>query len=209
MVIGIIISLFLLMWVAYRGYNLIFLAPFLDLIAGLTAGMPIFPTYTEIFMPSLANYVKTYFPIFILGAVFGKVMEESGAAHAIAHWIMKSMGSKMAIPAVVLACAVLTYGGVSLFVVAFAVYPFAAAVFKEGGIPKRLLPGSIGLGSFTATMTAFPGTPQIQNLIPVKYFGTDAFAAPVIGIIGGILMLGLGLLWLEWRKTGMLARGEN
>lgn len=209
MVIGIIISLLLLMWVAYRGYNVIFFAPFLGLFAAVTAGYPIFPTYTEIFMPALANYAKTYFPIFILGAVFGKLMEESGAAQAIAHWIMKSLGAKMAIPAVVISAGVLTYGGVSLFVVAFAVYPFAAAVFKEGGIPKRLLPGAIGSGAFTATMTAFPGTPQIQNLIPVKYFGTDAFAAPVIGTIGGILMLGLGILWLEWRKKAMLSRGED
>lgn len=209
MVFGIIISLVLLMWVAYRGYNVIFFAPFLALFAGVTAGLPIFPTYTEIFMPALANYAKTYFPIFILGAVFGKLMEESGAAQAIALWIMRSLGAKMAIPAVVLSCAVLTYGGVSLFVVAFAVYPFAAVVYKEGNIPKRLLPGTIALGSFTATMTAFPGTPQIQNLIPVKYFGTDAFAAPVIGTIGGILMFALGLLWLEWRKKGMLGRGEN
>ena len=209
MVIGIVISLFLLMWVAYRGYNVIFFAPFLGLFAAVTAGFPIFPTYTEIFMPALANYAKTYFPVFILGAVFGKIMEESGAAQAIAHWIMKSLGAKMAIPAVVLSAAVLTYGGVSLFVVAFAVYPFAAAVFKEGDIPKRLLPGSIALGSFTATMTAFPGTPQIQNLIPVKYFQTDAFAAPVIGVLGGIMMFGFGLLWLEYRKKTMLARGEN
>jgi len=209
MVIGIVISLLLLMYVAYRGYNVIFFAPFLALLAAVTAGMPIFPTYTEIFMPSLANYVKTYFPIFILGAVFGKVMEESGSAQAIAQWIMKSLGPKMAIPAVVLSCAVLTYGGVSLFVVAFAVFPFAESEFKEGNIPKRLLPGSIALGSFTFTMTAFPGTPQIQNLIPVKYFGTDAFAAPFIGIIGGILMFGLGLTWLEWRKRTLMARGEN
>jgi len=208
MVIGIVISLFLLMWIAYRGYNVIFFAPFLGLFAAVTAGYPIFPTYTEIFMPALANYAKTYFPIFILGAVFGKVMEESGAAKAIAHWIMKSMGAKFAIPAVVLSCAVLTYGGVSLFVVAFAVYPFAAAVFKEGNLPKRLIPGAIGCGSFTSTMTAFPGTPQIQNLIPVKYFQTDAFAAPIIGIIGGILMFALGMIWLEWRKNTLLARGE-
>lgn len=209
MVIGIIVSLALLMWVAYRGYNVIFFAPFLALFAAVTAGFPIFPTYTEIFMPSLGNYAKTYFPMFLLGAVFGKIMEESGAAQSIAHWITKALGTKYAVTAVVLSAAVLTYGGVSLFVVAFAVYPFAAALFKEGDIPKRLIPGAIACGSFTFTMTALPGTPQIQNMIPVKYFGTNAYAAPVTGIIAAILIAFAGIAWLEWRKKSFLAKGEN
>lgn len=209
MVIGIFLSLALLMWIAYRGYSVIFFAPFLAVLAALTAGFPVFPTYTEIFMPSLANYVKTNFPMFLLGAVFGKVMEESGAAQAIAFWITKKMGTKYAVTAVVLSAAVLTYGGVSLFVVAFAVYPFAAALFKEGNIPKRLIPASIACGSFTFTMTCLPGTPQIQNMIPVKYFTTNAFAAPVTGVVAGIIIAVAGITWLEWRKRRFLANGED
>lgn len=209
MVIGIIISLFLLMFIAYRGYSVIFWAPVLALLAALTAGYPLFASYTEIFMVKAMAYAKSYFPIFLLGAVFGKIMEETGAAKSIARWIMNTLGASKAIFAVVMSCAILTYGGVSLFVVAFAVYPFGAALFREANLPKRLIPACIALGSFTFTMTAFPGTPQIQNLIPGKYFGTDGYAAPVIGILAGLMMMIGGIAWLEWRKKNLLARGEN
>jgi len=209
MVIGIFVSLALLMWIAYRGYNVIFFAPFLAILAAVTAGFPVLPTYTEIFMPSLANYAKSYFPMFLLGAVFGKVMEESGAAQSIAYFITKKLGAKYAVVAVMLSCAILTYGGVSLFVVAFAVYPFAAALFREGNIPKRLIPAAIAAGSFTFTMTAMPGTPQIQNMIPTKYFGTNAYAAPFSGVIATIIIAVSCILWLEYRKRKFIANGED
>ena len=160
-------------------------------------------------MTNAGNYVKSFFPIFLLGAIFGKVMEMSGAAASIAQTIVKSLGSKRAILSVVLACSALTYGGVSLFVVAFAVYPFAAAIFKEADIPKRLIPGTIALGAFTYTMDALPGTPQIQNIIPTNYFGTDTYAAPLVGIIGAIIVFTGGMLWLERRRKQALAKGEG
>lgn len=209
MVLGIIISLAVLTFIAYRGYSVILFAPVAALIAVATAGLPLMPTYTEVFMPKAMAFAKSYFPVFMLGAVFGKVMEDSGLARSIAHWIMMKLGPKATIAAVVFSCAILAYGGVSIFVVAFAVYPLGAALFKEAGIPKRLLPAAIGLGSFTFAMTALPGTPQIQNLIPTKYFGTDAYAAPVLGIIAAICMAVGGLLWLECRKKKLMASGEG
>src|SRR5690606_9944491 len=127
--------------------------------------------------------------------VFGKLMEASGAAQVIAQGIVAGLGEQRAILSIVLACAVLTYGGVSLFVVAFAVYPIAAALFRHANVPKRLIPGTIALGAFTFTMTALPGTPAIQNAIPMPYFGTTPFAAPGLGLIGGVVMLVLGTLW--------------
>lgn len=208
-VIGILLSLALLMFMAYKGYSVIVFAPIFALLAAVFSGMAILPTYTEIFLPNLANYIKIYFPFFLLGAVFGKAMEESGAAKSIAKAIVNKLGTKQAMLAVVLSCAVLTYGGVSLFVVAFAVYPFAAALFKEADIPKRLLPGTIALGAFTFTMDALPGTPQIQNTIPMKFFNTDLYAAPIFGILGTILVLGVGMLYLEWRKRNARSHGEG
>ncbi|MCX7694961.1 MAG: GntP family permease, partial [Caloramator sp.] len=196
-VIGIILSLALLMYLAYRGITVLVLAPLLALLAALfTGGTPLMATYTEVYMKNLANYVRLYFPVFMLGALFGKVMEDSGSAKAIAHYIASKLGKQKAIIAVVLSCAILTYGGVSLFVVAFAVYPVAAHLFKEAGIPKRLIPGAIALGSFTFTMTALPGTPQIQNAIPMPFFGTNAYAAPILGIVAAIIMAGLGICLL-------------
>ncbi|MDD4600827.1 MAG: GntP family permease, partial [Negativicutes bacterium] len=164
-VLGIILSLFLLMFFAYRGFSVILFAPIFALLAASLQGFAVMPAYTELFMAKAVTYVKAFFPVFMLGAVFGKVMEDTGLAKSIAHAIIKGLGKERAILSVVIACAVLTYGGVSLFVVVFAVYPFAVALYKEADIPKRLLPGTIALGAFTYTMDCVPGTPQIQNLI--------------------------------------------
>lgn len=207
-VIGIVISLGLLMYLAFRGISVLILAPCLALFAAVFSGMPLIATYTQVFMPNLANYLMMYFPVFMLGAIFGKVMEDSGSAKSIAHTIATKLGKDKAILAVVLTCAILTYGGVSLFVVVFAVYPIAAHLFKEAGTPKRLMPGAIALGAFTFTMTAFPGTPQIQNAIPMPFFKTTVYAAPVLGIISGLIMFVMGTWWLMYRAKRANAKGE-
>lgn len=213
-IIGIIVSLLLLMYLAYKGISVLILAPLLACFAALmgaigTGETHLLATYTEIFMKSLGGYVTKFFPIFLLGAIFGKVMDDTGSAKSISLFICKKLGEKRAIFAIVLACAVLTYGGVSLFVVAFAVYPIAAELFRESNIPKRFVPGSIALGAFTFTMTALPGTPQIQNAIPMGYFGTDVYAAPILGIVASIIMCGGGLIWLETRVKRAMAKGEG
>ncbi|WP_461208539.1 GntP family permease [Desulfocurvus sp. DL9XJH121] len=208
-VLGIVLSLFLLMYIAYRGFSVILFAPILALLAAGLQGMPIMPTYTEIFMTKGVMYIKAFFPVFLLGAIFGKVMEDTNLAKGISHTIISKLGHKHAILSVVLSAAILTYGGVSLFVVVFAVYPFAAAMFREANIPKRLLPGCIALGSFTFTMTCIPGTPQIQNIIPTNFYGTDAFAAPVSGILAAIIVMGVGMFWLERRRKAADAVNEG
>ncbi|ANH38675.1 putative transporter [Nocardioides dokdonensis FR1436] len=206
---GIILSLVLLIVFAYRGVNVIILAPLMALLAtAFAGGLPMLATYTQVFMPALGNYLITYFPLFLLGALFGKLMDDSGAARAIAYFIVEKLGDTKAILAIVLACGILTYGGVSLFVVAFAVFPIAAALFREAGVPKRLIPATIALGSFTFTMTALPGTPQIQNAIPAPFFGTNAFAAPGLGIIAALIMFGGGTAWLMYRAKRLTAAGE-
>lgn len=207
MVIGIILSLLLLTYIAYRGLSVILFAPICALLAAVSAGLPIMPTYTELFMGKMVIYIKNFFPVFLLGAVFGKVMEESGCARAIAKHIALKLGSRHAVVAVALSTALLTYGGVSMFVVPFAVYPFARNLFEEGKIPRRLIPASIALGSFGFSMTAMPGSPQIQNMIPANYFGTTLYAAPVFGLIGAVLMISCGLGWLLWRQKKLTHEG--
>ena len=208
-VFGIIVSLFLLMFFAYRGFSVILFAPVFALLAASLSGLALMPAYTELFMAKGVTYIKTYFPVFLLGAVFGKVMEDTGLAKGIARAIIQGLGKERAILSVVLAGAVLTYGGVSLFVVVFAVYPFAAALFREADIPKRLIPGSIALGAFTFTMDSFPGTPQIQNIIPTNFFGTTLYAAPISGLLGGLAILTLGITWLEYRRKAAAAKNEG
>jgi H+/gluconate symporter-like permease len=206
-VLGIILSPFGLMYMAYLGFSVILCAPVFALLAAALQGLPVMPGYTELFMAKSVGYIKTFFPVFMLGAVFGKVMEDTLLAKGISSFIMKKLGMKRAMLAVVLSCAILTYGGVSLFVVVFAVYPFAAALYKEANIPKRLLPGTIALGAFTFTMDAFPGSPQIQNLIPTNFYGTTGYAAPIAGLFGGTFIFITGMLWLEWRRRQAFAKG--
>lgn len=209
-IIGILLSLALLMWLAYRGVSVIILAPLLALLACLfNGGVPLLATYTQVFMDATGGFAIKYFPIFLLGAIFGKLMEDSGCARAIAHTFVVKLGARHGIAAVVLACGVLEYGGVSAFVVAFSVYPLAAALFRELDIPKRLVGGTIALGAFTFAMTCLPGTAQIHNLIPMPYFQTTAFAAPVLGLVGGAGMLLGGLWWLNRRLKQARATGEG
>lgn len=207
--IGVIASLLLLMYLAYRGINVLILAPILATMAALFAGAPVLGTYTQVFMPALGKYVVTYFPLFLLGAIFGKLMDDSGSARAIAQSVVGKLGGSRAILAVVLSCGILTYGGVSLFVVAFAVFPIAAALFRSAAVPKRLIPAAIALGSFTFTMTALPGTPAIQNAIPAPFFSTNAFAAPGLGIIGGLIMFLGGMAWLSRQAKRARLAGEG
>ena len=208
--LGVLLALGLLIFLAYRGVSVLLLGPVMALVAALFAvGTPLLATYTQVFMSSAGNFIVQFFPLFLLGAIFGKLMDDSGAAEAIAQGIVGKLGQERAILAVVLACAVLTYGGVSLFVVAFAVYPIAAALFRQADIPKRLIPATIALGAFTFTMTALPGTPAIQNAIPMPFFGTTPFAAPVLGIITALVMFGLGQWWLSRQAAHARLAGEG
>ena len=207
----IVLSLLLLMYLAYRGYTVLLLAPLMAALAVILSGEmgQLLPIYTHTFMPALGKYLLTFFPIFMLGALFGQLMADSGAALTIAQWVQNVLGPRYAILTVVLACALLTYGGVSLFVVAFAIYPIANSLFQDANVPKRLIAPAIALGSFTFTMTALPGSPAIQNAIPIPYFGTNTFAAPGLGLIGGVMMFGFGMLWLQSRERAARRAGEG
>ena len=203
-------SLVFLMFVAYRGYSVILFAPIAAMGAVLFIDPNmVAPMFTGLFMDKMVGFVKNFFPVFLLGAVFGKVIELSGFSKSIVAAVIKIIGGERAMLAIIVVCAVLTYGGVSLFVVVFAVYPFAAEMFRQGGIPKRLIPGTIALGAFTFTMDSLPGTPQIQNIIPTTFFKTDIYAAPWLGVIGAIFILICGLSYLEWCRRRAAAAGEG
>ncbi|HYG88979.1 MAG TPA: GntP family permease [Azospirillum sp.] len=203
-------ALAFLMFVAYRGFSVILFAPVAALGAVLlTDPSAVPPIFTGLFMDKMVGFVKLYFPVFLLGAVFGKVIELSGFSKSIVSAVINLVGRERAMMSIVLVCALLTYGGVSLFVVVFAVYPFAAEMFRQGNIPKRLIPGTVALGAFTATMDSLPGTPQIQNIIPTTFFKTDTWAAPILGTLGGLFIIALGLMYLEWRRRSAAAAGEG
>ena len=208
-VVGILIALGLLVWLAYRGWSILLLAPLCALIAAFLAGQPLLANWTQTFMSNAAGFVAQFFPIFLLGALFGKLMEASGSVEAIAKHLTERLGAKRAMLAIVLAGAFVTYGGVSLFVAFFVLAPMGHALFRTANIPQRLMPAAIALGTSTFTMSAMPGTPAIQNAIPMPFFGTNPFAAPGLGLTASAIMLGFGLWWLTRAEVRARRAGET
>jgi H+/gluconate symporter-like permease len=199
-----------LILLAYRGYSVILVAPLVAMAAVLlTQPSGVAPAYSGLFMDKAASFIRNYFPVFLLGAVFGKLIEVSGAARAIVAAITAAFGPRHAILAITLVGMILTYGGVSIYVVVFAIYPFAAEMFRAADIPKRLIPATIAFSALTVTMDALPGTPQIQNIIPTTFFRTTAYAAPLLGIIASIFSFTLCYAYLEWQRRKAAAAGEG
>jgi H+/gluconate symporter-like permease len=206
---GIVLALGLLIWLAYKGWSVLLLAPAAALVAAAVAREPLLAHWTQTFMGSAAQFVAQFFPLFLLGALFGKLMDDSGSVTAIARTMSERLGPRRAVLAVVLAGALVTYGGVSLFVAFFVLAPMAQALFRAADIPRRLMPAAIALGTSTFTMSALPGTPSIQNAIPMPFFGTTPFAAPGLGILASIIMLGFGLWWLGRAEAAARRAGEG
>ncbi|WP_334446681.1 GntP family permease [Bradyrhizobium sp. AZCC 1610] len=207
--LGILIGLGLLILFAYRGWSVLLLAPLAALVAALFSREPLLAHWTQTFMVSAAGFLAQFFPLFLLGALFGKLMEDSGSVAAIAAFMTQRLGTRRAVLAVVLAGALVTYGGVSLFVAFFVLAPMAHELFRNAGIPRRLMPAAIVLGTSTFTMSALPGTPSIQNAIPMPFFGTTPFAAPGLGILASLIMLGFGLWWLSREEANSRKIGEG
>ncbi|MDH2382552.1 GntP family permease [Bradyrhizobium sp. CER78] len=207
--LGILVGLGLLVGLAFRGWSVLLLAPLCGLVAAAFGSQPLLASWTQTFMTSAAEFLAQFFPIFLLGAVFGKLMDDSGAVAAVARFMTERLGERRVILAVVLAGALVTYGGVSLFVAFFVIVPMAQSLFRTAGIPRRLVPAAVILGTSTFTMSALPGTPSIQNAIPMPFFGTTPFAAPGLGIIAAIVMLGIGLWWLLRAETAARRANEG
>jgi H+/gluconate symporter-like permease len=207
--LGILLGLALLVYLAFRGWSVLLLAPIAALIAAAFGREPLLASWTQTFMGSAAQFLAQFFPLFLLGAVFGKLMDDSGSVTAVADWMTAKLGERRAMLAVVLAGALVTYGGVSLFVAFFVLAPMAQALFRAAAIPRRLMPAAIALGTSTFTMSALPGTPAIQNAIPMPFFGTTPFAAPGLGIIASAIMLGFGLWWLRRAEAASRRKREG
>lgn len=207
--LGIVLGLVLLVGLAFRGWSVLLLAPIAALVAALLSGEPLLAHWTQTFMPSAAQFLAQFFPLFLLGALFGKLMEDSGSVTVIADAMIRKLGQGRAVLAVVLAGAIVTFGGVSLFVAFFVLAPMATQLFRAAHVPRRLMPAAIALGTSTFTMSAFPGTPSIQNAIPMPFFGTTPFAAPGLGIIASIIMLVFGMAWLNRVEAAARKAGEG
>lgn len=211
---GLIIALLLLIYLTMRGMNLLVAAPLCALVITFAGSQPLFPTtdinnnFVGSYMGGFTDFLSSWFFMFLLGSIFGKLMEDTGAASSIARWIVGKLGMKYAALSVVLACAILTYGGVSVFVVAFTAYPIALQLFRESNLPRRFIPATMAFGSVTFTMTS-AGSPEIQNWIPIKFLGTTPYAAWEVSMVVAVMMAGLGLWWLSRMLTTAIANGEH
>ncbi|MBO1905481.1 GntP family permease [Microvirga sp. 3-52] len=207
--IGILVALALLMWLAYRGWSVLMVAPAAALLAALISGEPLLAHWTQTFMGGGARFVAQWFPMFLLGGLFGKLMDDSGSIASIARFLTKQLGVHRTMLAVVLASAVVTYGGVSVFVAFFVLVPMAREMFKAADLPPRLMPAAIGLGAFTFTMSVMPGTPSVNNAIPMPYFGTTTFAAPGLSLIASAIIFAFGMWWLGRAEAAARKAGEG
>ena len=214
--IGLGAGLALLIFLTLRGVNILIAAPIAALIVAVSSGLALMPPLAEAGAPDFATaymagftgFFATWFFMFLMGAIFGEIMAASGAADAVAHWVVETFGIRHAALAVVAACALLTYGGVSVFIVAFSVYPMALSLFRRADLPRRFIPAALAFGSVTFTMTS-AGSPEIQNVIPMQYLGTTAYAGWPVSLVVAILMAGLGSLWLMRMIGRAKARGET
>ncbi|MCK5425879.1 MAG: GntP family permease [Emcibacter sp.] len=213
-IIGLIGGLLLLIILTIRGMNILIAAPLCALFVALCSGIPLMPpmadgvpSYTVSYMTGFAGFLRDWFIVFLLGAMFGKVMEDSGAADSVAHWVVRKLGMKHAALAVIMACAILTYGGVSVFVVAFSVFPMALSLFKEANLPRRFIPAALAFGSVTFTMTS-AGSVEIQNFLPMEHLGTTQFAGWQVSIVVALFMASTGIWWFEKMMKRAVAAGE-
>ncbi|MFE8703359.1 GntP family permease [Cytobacillus sp. FJAT-54145] len=214
--IGLVGGLVLLIVLTMRGMNLLVAGPLSALFVAVLNGMPLFPqlvgegeaNLVGNYMTGFSGFVTAWYLMFLLGAIFGKVMEDSGAADSVSKLIVDKLGMKYAVLAIVIACAVLTYGGVSLFVVAFSVYPMALSLFKQADLPRRFIPAALAFGSVTFTMTS-AGSPEIQNWIPIDYLGTSPYAGWEVSLIVAVFMMIFGYWWLKRMITKAVAKGEG
>jgi H+/gluconate symporter-like permease len=211
-IVGLLAGLALLMWLALRGVNVIFASVLCSLVVMATNALPLVESLRDGYTfgdLGAFTFAGRFFLLFAAGAVFGRIMGDSHAATSIAMALVRRLGAHRALWITVLACAMLTYGGVVVFVVIFAMYPLGLRLLKEADIPKRLFCAALALGAGTFTLTALPGTPSIQNVIPSVRLGTDLFAGAGLGLIGGAIMFGLGMWYLERQRVKAHAAGER
>ena len=206
---AILFALGLLMWLAYRGWSVLLVSPLAALVAAALSGEPLLAHWTQTFMNGAARFFIQWFPMFLLGGLFGKLMDDSKSISSIANFLTDRLGTRNTMLSVVLASALVTYGGVSVFVAFFVLVPMAITMFQSADIPRRLLPATIGLGAFTFTMSALPGSPSVNNAIPMPYFGTTTFAAPGIGIIASVITFAFGMWWLRRAEAAARSAGEG
>jgi H+/gluconate symporter-like permease len=211
-VIGIFISLAVIVVLALRGLGIAVIGPLAAALLAIFSSMGVLDTLMGPYMKGFVSYASKFFLIFLFASIFGKYMDDSGAAKAIARRLLQSIGHKgpfYVLFSVAMITLLLTLGGVSMFVVIFAVMPIARPLFKKMNIPWHLFIAAFIFGIGSLSMTMIPGSPSIQNIMPTKYLGTTPMAAPLLGIIGSVLIMAMNAWYMNWQLKKAHAKGEG
>ena len=205
-ILVLLLALLLFGLLAFKQINALILAPLVTIFVIVCSGMPILSSLKELFMPAASAYVTSYFLVFFVGALFGAVYQHTGAAESISKTLAGLCKGKFVAPIIMTITGILTYGGVSGFVVFFVIYPIALNMFKEANLTRRLIPGAISAGCWTWSMYG-PGSPSIQNVIAMDKLGTPSTAALVPSVIAAVASYALIFLWLEMRSRSFTKKG--
>lgn len=208
-IVGLICAVVAVIFLIWKNWHMAVVSLIGALIVIAFNGMNPVSAITEHFMTGMSGFAGSWFLLFLLGSVFGKVMGESGASAGIANSLLKLLGDKSAVLVVMITGLVLSYGGIGTFIIAFSVYPIAVALFQKADIPKKLIVATIMVCPVTVCMAMLPGSPSTQNLLPTTYFGTTAYAGAKIGIICSVLMFLGAYLYLNWQIKAAKANGEH
>lgn len=200
------IAILMFGFLAFQKWSALILGPLVSLFVAFFAGLPLFQTMLGPYMTTAAEYVKNFFLVFFVGAVFGAVMEQTGAAASIAQALAKLTKGNYVAPLIMVITGILTFGGISGFVIFFAMYPIALRLFKEANLPRRLIPAAISAGCWTWSMTA-PASPSIQNIIAMRSLNTGSIADPVGGTIAAVIEFVLIFIYLEWQGKAYQRQG--
>lgn len=206
-VLVLVIAIVLFGVLAFRQMSALILAPVVTIFVIVLSGMPVLDTLLNDFMPATSDYITQYFLIFFVGALFGAVYQFTGAAESIALAMGRLSHNHFVAPMIMCITGLLTFGGVSGFVVFFVVYPIALQMFKRANLTRRLIPAAISAGCWTWSMTA-PGSPSIQNTIAMKSLGTPATAALIPSLIATAAEFLMIFVWLEWRARSFTKKGK-
>lgn len=206
--VGIIVALALMTILIMRGVNIFVVALLCSSIVAVTGGVNLYTGLKENYMSGFVGFLKNNFLIFLTGTIMGKAMEITNGAKAIAKLIVDKLGERFALISVPLACGIIAYGGVSVFVASFAVFPIALEVFRQSNYPRRFIPAALTFGCSTFAMVA-PGAPQIQNAVPAEALGTDLMAGATVGFISSAFILVLGCYLLIKMVNKAMANGER
>lgn len=213
-IFGILLGILTIILFIIKKFNIIIAAPIATIVVLLFNDVNILETVfgkENSYMTALAGFVASNFAIFLLGSILAKYMDKSGATIAIANRVLGVVGTKNpynALVALFIISALLTYGGINVFVIIFALIPMAKPIFKELNLSWKLVAIPVFGGTSTFTMTMLPGAPSLHNVVPSTALGTTLTAAPLIGIVTSIVAIIFILVFMKISLSKSLRNNE-